>query len=288
MDGTTYATHPAPTISPPRAVGEARLSTRLDKGRSRIATLRHGGSARLLFPRTVARALDAVLLNTAGGVTGGDRFTISLEARAGTHLRLATQAAERGYRAPAAAAPGRIDVRLTAEPGAMLAWLPQETILFDGARVHRRIEADLAPDGTLIAVEPLVFGRTARGERLHSLAFRDHWRIRRAGTLVYADALRIEGDAEAILARRATLAGNRAMATLLCVAPDAEARLAPLRAGLPVTAGVMAGVMAGASLIRPGVLAARIAAADGFALRRVLVPLLEGLCRGPLPKVWSL
>lgn len=263
----------------PRADGAVRLSAVCRTGRTRLADLHQRGSLRALFPDTQDLDLQAVLLNTAGGVTGGDRFDVRAEAGTDARLTLSTQAAERAYRAQPGET-GRIVATLAAASGAAVHWLPQETILFDGARLERRLDADLADDAVLLAVEPVIFGRTAMGERLRRLRFTDHWRIRRGGRPIYADALRLSGRAEEIIARPAALAGNRAMAGVVYIAPDAGAHLAALRALLPAAAG--------ASLIRPGVLAARLVAADGLALRRILIPVLERLRGAALPKVWSL
>ncbi|MEM0942587.1 MAG: urease accessory protein UreD [Pseudomonadota bacterium] len=216
-----------------------------------------------------------MILNTAGGITGGDRFAYRAAAGPGARLSLTTQAAERAYRAQPQET-GHVHAHLTAAEGARIDWLPQETILFDGSALSRRLEVDLAPDATLLAVEPLIFGRAAMGERLRALRFSEQWRVRRAGRLVFADALRLQGPAEEILAGPATLAGHRAMASILLAAPDAERFLAPLRTLCP------------ASLIRPGILAARITAPSGFELRHILLPALELLRGAPLPKVWTL
>lgn len=263
----------------PRAIGQALVAARATAGQSLLADLHHAGSARAMLPRTGTPDLQAVLVNTAGGVTGGDRFQWRGQAGAGAALTLSTQAAERAYRALPGQT-GRVDTRLTAAPGATVHWLPQETIVFDGARIERCLDADLAPDATLIAVEPIIFGRTAMGERLTQIHLMDTWRIRRDGRLIFADALRISGSGEAILARPAVLAGARAMASLVMVGASAPSLLAPLRARLPETGG--------ASLIGDDVLAARIVAPNGMALRRVLIPILEGLRGASLPKVWRL
>lgn len=269
------------TSAPPRAIGEARLSATFDDEETRLAQLRQSGSAKIFLPKGDAPpgALDALFLNTAGGVTGGDRFAYSGAAGPGAWIRLATPAAERAYRAMKGQS-GALDVALSAEAGARIDWLPQETILFEGSALARRLDADLAPDARLLAVEPIVFGRAAMGERLTRIHFSDQWRVRRGGALVFADALRLSGPMEATLRARALLAGAGAMASVLYVGHDAEQRLAPLRANLPATAG--------ASLIRPGVLVSRMLAESGYALRRALIPMLELLGRAPLPKVWTI
>lgn len=263
----------------PRAQGRVRLSVKNSGGHSKLDRLYQSGSAKALFPRTGARELTAVLLNTAGGVTGGDRFAYGAEAGAQSALTLTTQAAERAYRAQPGET-GTVAITLGAGPGATVHWLPQETILFDAAALNRRLDVDLSEDAALLAVEPIIFGRSAMGETLANLHFTDHWRVRREGKLIYADSLRICGNAVDILHRSGVLNGAGAMASILYAAPDAESHLKPLRALLPRGAG--------ASLIRPGVLAARLTAANGFALRRDLIPALEMLCSGPMPTVWKM
>ena len=239
-----------------------------------IDTLRQSGSLKALFPRDTQQALQAVFLNTAGGLTGGDRMVIEAAATGGAHMVLSSQAAERGYRAQ----PGqvaRVETRLKAGPGGRIDWIPQETILFEGAALDRRLHVDLAQDATALIVEPVVFGRMAMGEALHDLRFTDQWRVYRDGRLVFADAVRLIGDAHAALQRNAIGAGAAAMATVLFAAPDA-ARSLPL----PDTAG--------ASLIADDVLLIRFLARDSFALRRDLIPVIEALTSALIPRVWRL
>lgn len=277
MDGQIHAQHM--TAAQPRAVGQAMVSAKLRDGRSRLADLRQSGSAKILFPLTHTPDLHAVLLNTAGGITGGDRLEYSAEAQDGAALTVSTQACERGYKSQPDAV-GSLETTLTVGQSATLHWLPQETILFDGAALDRRLNVQMAGDAKLLAVEPIIFGRTAMGETVRDLRLTDQWRVRRDGELIYADSLRLHGDFQQIAARPAVLNGAGAMASVLLVAPDADTRLKPLRALLPAEAG--------ASLIRPGVLTARILAADGFQLRRALIPILEYLRGAPLPTVWKM
>ena len=279
QDNLTPRQAAAPAAVFARAQGAVRVTARRRDALTVLDKFRHSGSAKALFPGAPSERLDAVLLNTAGGVTGGDHFHYEAEAGDGAWLRLATQTAERAYRAIAPET-GHLDVTLRARDNARLDWLPQETILFDGARLRRRITVDLAESARFLAVEALVFGRAAMGETVHSLALSDQWRVRRGGRLVYADALRLHGDAAAILARPGVANGARAMASMVYIGPDAAQRLDPLRATLPETAG--------ASLIRDGVLAARLLAADGFRLRHAITAALAPLADAPPPKVWML
>ena len=263
----------------PRAIGALRLTASHARGASQIAGLRQSGSLKLLFPRPVGVALEAVILNTAGGLTGGDRMQVEVTAEPAAHVILSTQAAERAYRALGRSC-AEVAVRLQAGAGARLDWLPQETILYDGAALARTLQLDLHPTARALLVEPVFFGRKAMGEVVHDAWLHDRWELRVAGKLCFADALRLTGDLAAQLSRAGVAGGAGAMAAVLYAGPDAAAFLPGLRALLPPTAG--------ASLIRDGTLFARLLAADGFDLRKALIPVIEYLSGVPLPKVWRL
>ncbi|MGC9417419.1 MAG: urease accessory protein UreD [Rhodovulum sp.] len=253
------------------------LAAKVAGARSALSGLRQSGAFKALFPRPRGAAVEAVLVNTAGGITGGDRFDTRIEAQAGSHLSVTTQAAERAYRAQPGER-GRVGNRLAVGPGARLDWLPQETILYEGSALERTLAVDLAADAQLLMVEPVVFGRAAMGEVLHDALFRDRIEIRREGVPLYLDALRLEGDIAAHVVRPAVAGGAGAMASLVLVSPAAEAHLAPVRALMPATGG--------ASLLRDDVLVLRLLAPDSFALRRALVPALMRLTDNALPRSW--
>ncbi|MEO3414870.1 urease accessory protein UreD [Roseovarius sp. CAU 1744] len=267
------------TAVQPRARGSVAVSAKLLGADSAIDGLRQAGSLKCLFPRVQGNGLQAVLINTAGGVTGDDVFSLDAAAGPGTRLTLTTQAAERAYRAQPGQS-GLIETRLFADKDAQINWLPQETILFDGAALSRSLVLDLAPGARALYCEPLVFGRRAMGETLRSAAFRDRVEIRRTGTPLYRDGIDLAGDVAAHLARRHIADGAAAMATLVLVAPEAEARLDAVRALLPDTGG--------ASLLRPDMLVARLLATDGYALRLTLVPILSLLLQESLPRCWMI
>lgn len=264
----------------PRALGEALVSVRVQgDGPTRLDRLRQAGALKLVFPRPRGRGLDAVMVNTAGGVTGGDRFGLHAEAGPGAHLTLTTQAAERIYRAQ----PGetaRITTTLSVAEGGRLNWLPQETILFERCALRRRLTIELATDARLLMAEPLILGRAAMGETLSDIRFHDRVEIRRNGNPLYLDGIALEGNAAARMARPATGAGAGTLASLVYVAPDAAAQLDALRVELPPTGG--------ASLLGEDILVLRLLAPDSFLLRRTLVPILERLTDNALPTVWRL
>ena len=278
----TFAAPIAPvTAGPrqPRAIGRARVTARLRAGRSVLGELYQQGASKVLLPRTGGSALTAVTLNTAGGMTGGDSFQIAARAETGAHLVVTTQAAERVYRAQDNET-AALTCHLTVQDNARLDWLPQETILFDRCALTRRLTADLGANAAFLMVEPLIFGRAAMGETLTAGAFRERIEVRRQGALVFAAATRLTGDIQKQLDHPATAGGARAMASLLYVAANAETHLNALRSLLPATAG--------ASLIRDGVLFARILAPDGYTLRQSLLPAITRLSGAPLPRTWML
>ena len=280
-DGTSPSDRPGEIIPLQRARGRARIAVRAEDGVTRLADLYQDGCAKIRLPKVYGpSSVEAVLLNTAGGLTGGDVYGTEAEAGPGASLTLTTQACERVYRATGQVA-ARVETRLAADTGATLHWLPQETILFDGGRLDRSLDVDLTGDAAFLAVEALVLGRVASGETVTGGAFTDSWRIRRDGRLIFADAARIDGDIDAVAAGPAVLAGNKVVATVVLAAPGAEEKLADARAVLdPLPT-------AGASAM-PGLLICRLVAADDRALRAILVPLFNLLAGRALPRVWHL
>lgn len=267
----------AATLAPQRARGALELSVKARDQATALDKFRTTGCMKALFPRQRDR-LEAILINTAGGVTGGDRLSAKAVAKPGTRLTLTTQSAERAYRANSDW--GVVENRLDLEPDADVHWLPQELIVFEGARVRRKLTVNLAYGSRLLAVEPVVFGRTAMGETLHDVCVHDRIEVWRDGHPMFADAMRFEGDVQAQLASTATCSGASAMATVLYLAPDAQACLPPVRAGLPDTAG--------ATVLADDLLAIRMVAEDGFHLRHYLLPILDRLSRDNLPTSWRL
>jgi urease accessory protein len=242
--------------------------------------LRQDGALKARFPRSPDPAwAEAVMLNSSGGVASGDVLAVTAEAGAGARAVVATQAAERIYRAPPGGGPATIRNRVTVAAGAILEWLPQETILFNQASLDRRLDVEVAQGGRFLGCEALVFGRAAMGETVTTLALRDLIRVARNGVPVLHDAVRIEGAPAAD--RAACLRGVRAVATIVLVADDAESRLDALRAAF-----ASAGAECGASAW-DGMLVGRIAAADGARLRMASVAGIQALRDvRPLPRVW--
>lgn len=261
-----------------RARGRAHVGVIAREGETRLSDLHQSGCVKALLPRNHATRTDAVLINTAGGVTGGDRLRFSAHAGAGAALCLTTQTAERIYKSPGGH--GEIISEFTIGAGSALDWLPQETILFDGSALRRRLDVQMDKTASVLLLEPIVLGRRAMGETLAECCFSDQWRVTRGGRLAYADALRITDPTR--LNGRAALGANRAFATLVYIAPDAEPRCEQMRSLLKFD-----DVTTAASAWN-GCLVARFAAPDAQPLRTALIKTLTQFRDHPLPRVWHM
>jgi len=260
-----------------RARGEVRFDVHHVDGVTRRRSLHESGSLRVRFPSPESDGLSAVFVNTAGGIAGGDRFDIEISAGEGARLAVTTAAAEKIYRAAGPAA--ELTIALKAEATAHLAWLPQETILFDRARVSRRIDIDLAEDASLLLCEIVVFGRAAMGERLLAGEFTDRWRLRRGGRLVFAENIRLDGQIGERLARPAIARGGVAIGTALIV-PGDETLVARIR---EVTESL--GCEVGVSCWN-GFAMARFCAQDAGKLRAGMMAILGRASPAALPRLW--
>jgi len=260
-----------------RATGHISLRIGAFAGQTRRVHVHEDGSLRVRFPNSAHAGLEAVIVNTAGGMAGGDSFGIAMSVGAGASLIAGTAAAEKIYRA--VGTPTEMDVTLEIGEGARLAWLPQETILFDQARLNRRIDVDLAATASLVMAEAVIFGRSAMGEVVEQGLLADRWRVRRAGRIVFAESARIEGALAKKLMRAAVAAGGIAIATVL-IAPADEAGIGAARAVADQFIGEV-GISAW-----NGIAVARLCARDGAALRHDLIALLAAL-EQPVPRLWT-
>jgi urease accessory protein len=261
-----------------RAVGRIAFTVASTLDVSRRGRVHESGSLRVRFPnRDSKTALEAVIVNTGGGMTGGDSFDVDIKVGAGARLSVTTAAAEKIYRSlgPDTA----ICVKLDVGPGGALAWLPQEAIVFDQARLRRSIDVALTRDANLLLAEAAVFGRSAMGETVVQGHFFDRWRLRVGGALVFAETLRLDGDIAQRLAQRAIAGGGVAVASVIKY-PGSDADAVAVRAMQDHFAGEV-GVSAW-----NGFVVARLVASDGATLRRDLVAVLAALDAAPLPRLW--
>jgi urease accessory protein len=273
--GTTGAS--SAVFAANRARGAVSFDVHARDGVTRRGVLHESGSLRVRFPSPEDAGLSAVLVNTAGGIAGGDRFDIEIAVGEGARLTLTTAAAEKIYRAQDRAA--ELNIGLKVASGAHLGWLPQETILFDRARIARQIDIDLQTGASLLLCEIAIFGRAAMGERMREGAFVDRWRVRHGGRLVYAETVRLEGDIGEKLARSAVAKGGVAVATALVV-PGDEALVERIRE-ISASFGGEVGLSAW-----NGFAMARFCAQDAAKLRADMMAVLARASDAPLPRLW--
>jgi len=269
-----------------RADGFGRIVLSGSENGTRIEDVFERSPIRIMFPRTEHRRVEeAVIINTGGGVAGGDRLECSVAALSGASIAVTSQAAEKVYRA--LHEPARVVTRLKAWESAKLAWLPHETIVFNGARFQRTTEIELFSGAELLALEWLVLGRAAHGEVVVGGSITESWRVKKDGRLIWADTFRITDEIFPHLKRKALLSNCNAIATLICFGTYLDKRLDFLREIIPSL-----GCNCAATLVS-GLIVVRFAAKESSDLKLVLRSLLERfgpeLGSGPfrVPKMWS-
>ena len=261
-----------------RSKGMGCLTVKHVENQTRIDKLYQEGCAKIRMPTSANEGLQAVMINSSGGITGGDRLDWTFELGVGSALTVTSQACERIYASSHDVGVSRISIKIGR--GAKLAWLPQETILFDNGAFKRSIDVELEENAQLLMVEPIVLGRTAMGETVASGTLKDSWRVRRDGQLIHAEEMLFDGEINHQLACRGVASGQVAMAGLLFIGAHAESAINAARD--------IIGESGGASFWN-GKLLARVIAEDSYELRKKLVPLIELMNWGArLPKVWAL
>jgi urease accessory protein len=269
-----------------RADGSGRIVLGSSEQGARIIDVFQKSPVRIMFPRVTGGPVEeAVLINTGGGVAGGDRLEYSVTALEGASIAVTSQAAEKVYRA--LDAPARIKTRLKVAERAKLSWLPQETILFNAARICRNTEIEASSGAEVLAVEWIVLGRSAYGEQIVNGQVTDSWRVKKDGRLIWADSFRCVDETYPNLHKKALLSRSRAIGTLVYLGRDLDDRLESIRGIAPSLE-----CCCGATLVS-GVMIVRFAGETGFGLRLALHHVLErfrlDLGPGPfrVPKMWS-
>lgn len=272
-----------------RSKGTGHISTLLREGETRIKTLYQEGSAKIRTPKVhAAPLLETVLMNTSGGLTGGDRLNWKIDIDEGSHVSVTTPTCEKIYRSSGDQA--EIDIRIDVGKNAVLSYLPQETLLFEGAALKRNLTVNLSATGSGVFLETVLFGRLAMAETVRNATFRDSWRVCQEGTLVHAEDMRFQDDIQSLLQKPGVTGSDAAIATLLVINPNVEQLIDTVRALLGERAGASVWSVGGRNKML-----IRLAAPDGFAMREKLLPILlrcnKFLLKSPsygLPKVWNL
>lgn len=276
-----------------RTNGRCVIKTKADGPLTQIDVLRQEGAFKARQPaqeRSMQGSMEMILINSAGGLTGGDRMSLAFEGGAGTRNTITTQAFEKCYKS----AGGAADIRneLSLRSGADLRWLPQETVLFDRSRVHRRTHVAMPSDASLLLAETVILGRLAREERYTHGVFSDEWRVAVDGGLVHREAVTLRPGEAIALKNKAILNGGAVFSTIMAIGDQYMAHLEALRAALAEIGPAAAGQAGGVSAWRVGgvdKLIIRLIARSGYEMRNLLIPVLTRLCGGvPLPRAWSI
>ena len=272
-----------------RAHGHLRISLKRRGPKTVLDDFYQQGCLKARFPAIEPDHMyEGVLINTSGGLTDGDKLKQEFIWGDNTTARITAQAAERIYRSRLEDA--HIHTTLMIGKQAHAQWLPQETILFNGGRLHRANNIDMQKGSSLIATESLVFGRTAMNEDVVEGSIFESWRIRHDGALVFADGFHLHGDIQEQLSRPAIANGAKAIATLLYVGEDAGKLEHPMKEACKVLSTEHTRI--GCSLL-PKILITRILGSEGAKMRFALGKLAQELMnqtnqntKADLPKVW--
>lgn len=270
-----------------RTFGCGRLSLKAGPGGTSLDQFYQEGAARIRLPKTYDNTIEAVMINTAGGLTGGDVIKWQVMAGAGTRGVLTTQACEKIYKSTGDVATVSTDISVGA--GARLDWLPQETILYDSSALKRTMNVDLEQDARFIGLEAIMLGREAMGERLQHSYLHDRWRIRRDGRLIHADDVKLDGDIPSLQNALTSLGGSAAFASLVYCGPEDQDQLSSVVTRLRLDAQNL-GI--GVSAL-DGKIIARFIGQDYYHMRKDLIPFLARVraevgAGADLPKVWNL
>jgi urease accessory protein len=269
-----------------RADGSGRMVLGGSEKGTRIVDVFQRSPIRIMFPSSGGTAVEeAVLINTAGGIAGGDRLKYGVTALANASIAVTSQAAEKVYRA--LSEPARITTKLKAWEAAKLAWLPQETIVFNSGRLSRETEIELSSGAELLALEWLVLGRAAHGEEMVGGHITDSWRVKKDGRLVWADSFRVTDEMFPHLHRKALLSNYKAVGTLIYFGPYLDIRLEFLRDIAPSLGCHCAATSVGGLIIVR--FATEVSSDLRHALRSFLQQFNRELGAGPfrVPKMWS-
>lgn len=254
--------------------------------RSVLARREHLGPLRVqkaLYPEGDAVS-HAILLHPPAGIAGGDSLTIDVSVGAGASALLTTPGAGKWYRADGRRAEQRIHLNI--EAGGSLEWLPQESMVFDGADGDAALDVNLSGDAHFIGFDLWCLGRRARGERFERGRMHTRLRIARDGRPVFAEQATLRGS-DARFASAAVLGGATVFGSLLAAAPDIDASLIEACRHERPTAGL------GAVTRLPGLLVARYRGDDAEAARHwfaalwaIVRPALLNRPACP-PRIWN-
>jgi urease accessory protein len=177
--------------------------------------------------------------------------------------------------------PAKISIDLNLDKAATLHWLPQETIIFQGAAVDRTINLNMSADSSCLIAETIILGRQAMGEKIEKCYFTDNWRLYKDGILFHAESLRISDDVEALINANAGINGARMISTIICVGANTEYLKPIIENNLASENSICAATYLNEKLI------VRLVSNYSAGGRTDLNKILCALRGHPMPRVWQ-
>ena len=244
-----------------------------------VSRMYQSGSAKLMLPKTYSDMMEAVILNTSGGMTDGDIFNIDVQAKE-CPLVMTTQTAERVYRS-GGTKPAKVKINLSVSNTADLHWLPQETILFNDSKFERTLTVNLSSCSNFLCAETIVLGREAMGENICDCELIDNWRVFLDGNLFHAESFRLSNEVNKIITTPAGCNGARLLSTILYVGHNVD-QVADRVANL-----IKQSSSDCAASSWKNRLVIRLVSAHSASARKDIERLLLTIRQQPLPRVWQ-
>ena len=244
-----------------------------------VSRMYQSGSAKLMLPKTYSDMMEAVILNTSGGMTDGDIFNIDVQAKE-CPLVMTTQTAERVYRS-GGTKPAKVKINLSVSNTADLHWLPQETILFNDSKFERTLTVNLSSCSNFLGAETIVLGREAMGENICDCELIDNWRVFRDGNLFHAESFRLSNEVNKIITAPAGCNDARLLSTILYIGNNID-QVADRVANL-----IKQSSSDCAASSWKNRLVIRLLSAHSASARKDIERLLLTIRQQPLPRVWQ-
>lgn len=260
--------------------------------RTVMAERSHFGPLRILKPLYPEGEdiCHGVIVHPPGGIVAGDSLSIDVDVKTSASALITTPGAQKWYRSGGKSASAETRLRVAA--GASLEWLPQETMVFDGAFARQTLEIQLSANARFFGWEMLCLGRTTRGERFNEGQFRQRMELVREESCapLWRESMLLDGD-DALLRSPLGMGGHPVLGTAWLVYPcdahDGVALLGEVREALGEQAA------AAASSPEPGLIVVKVLGDAPETVRNLLIAVWRKMRKqiigreAVLPRIWS-
>jgi urease accessory protein len=266
---------------------QLELAYSTDCERTVVSRRRHTGPLvvqKAFYPEG-PRVCHSTLVHPPGGIAGGDRLELQIAAECGAHAVITTPGAAKWYRSVGPSA--QVETRVQVHDDAMLEWLPQPGIVFDGAQARQSLHVRLGRNGRYIGWDILCLGRIASGERFANGRFQSRTEIVGEVGRLWSDSAVIRGG-DPLLSAQAGLAGRAVTGLFLAGGPCVERELVDRCRAVPTVAPARSGVTCLPSLLAARFIGDSTEAAWSYftALWTLVRPALTGRV-ACAPRIWQ-